>query len=938
MKNKAKRIVSAICALAMCAAMLPAAAFAEGDTVPETTTTTSAKSTSDVTEMEIGDTITFHGQDSQKTHSWKITGDVDSFEIVGSDNGQEVTVKALAAGEATVSHYYYTTPSMPIPSIEFFTVKVVQTATAGDLSVSVSLDVMPSAEPVAIPLELEYYGDQIISMVDPDFESLEFTATFTEAGTVTAVPTTPDAELPEGFYRMRYAAGGDFAGTSVVYIEVMDTGTYRFVSRSETPITNPDNIAKYSTVTLEYRGEIVEPAPTPVAPTADNVMALIGDSGIQLSCSDVPGSHTMTTSLLGDENTDYKIDYTDGEIKARVTILSTEQYVTAFNEKTGATHSANAEASDLTIDLVYENDVWTLAEEAPVASIVMTCGMGAPDPVPPETDPVTPNPDEEDGVTVGKTATGLVDDKSNVTLTVGGGEETTASDVVFVLDKSASTDIRQEAMQMLDELQAQAGEGNIINVGVVNFEKGVLEQLELTALNDENYAAIEKAMIFQDVASSGTNIYAGLFAGKAMLDADTTVDDANKHLVLVTDGVGYLWGDGSENNVFSIYSESTSNGEENLYASHETIDWHHSSTSYYGEFQDMLKWYNDNSASIAADMNKYQMVYEEGQYTATAYNVPHGQGQNTDWSLVPKFNKENSYVPAELENATASAPDAAIYMVAREWIKIAEKYNAYAYADPRYAKSGDYLWAYNAISNLGDLGDASYTLPENAADYDGMFDAVKSTVLYDIESGTVTDVIGSTFDVASLDSFVLTVGGIEMKGVVNGNTINFGEAVDGVYPYVVTYTTGENEQFTWAINVPVEDGAAVQLTYTVKLVNKATTPGDYTVPTNEIAYLEYTSTTGGQGSQEFPVPTVDYNIPPETVTVPSTPTPDEHPDIAEGIANGTWGGTPTPTPTAQTTAIPQTSDDLPLGLLIVVAIAAAGAVCGLVVLRKRSKQ
>ena len=75
-----------------------------------------------------------------------------------------------------------------------------------------------------------------------------------------------------------------------------------------------------------------------------------------------------------------------------------------------------------------------------------------------------------------------------------------------------------------------------------------------------------------------------------------------------------------------------------------------------------------------------------------------------------------------------------------------------------------------------------------------------------------------------------------------------------------------------------------------------------------------------------------------STTAVSTPPPDEHPDIAEGIANGTWGGTPTPTPTAQTTAIPQTSDDLPLGLLIVVAIAAAGAVCGLVVLRKRSKQ
>ena len=32
MKNKAKRIVSAVCALAMCAAMLPAAAFADEPT------------------------------------------------------------------------------------------------------------------------------------------------------------------------------------------------------------------------------------------------------------------------------------------------------------------------------------------------------------------------------------------------------------------------------------------------------------------------------------------------------------------------------------------------------------------------------------------------------------------------------------------------------------------------------------------------------------------------------------------------------------------------------------------------------------------------------------------------------------------------------------------------------------------------------------------
>ena len=63
---------------------------------------------------------------------------------------------------------------------------------------------------------------------------------------------------------------------------------------------------------------------------------------------------------------------------------------------------------------------------------------------------------------------------------------------------------------------------------------------------------------------------------------------------------------------------------------------------------------------------------------------------------------------------------------------------------------------------------------------------------------------------------------------------------------------------------------------------------------------------------------------------------DEHPDIAEAKANGTWGA-PTATPAAAST-IPQTGDNMPVVMLIVIALAAAGAVGGLVVLRKRSHQ
>ena len=92
--------------------------------------------------------------------------------------------------------------------------------------------------------------------------------------------------------------------------------------------------------------------------------------------------------------------------------------------------------------------------------------------------------------------------------------------------------------------------------------------------------------------------------------------------------------------------------------------------------------------------------------------------------------------------------------------------------------------------------------------------------------------------------------------------------------------------------------------------------------------------------------TTDVTVRATLETVPSTGDntttvtgKDEHPDIAEAKANGTWGAAPTAAPVAAATnTIPQTSDDMPVTMLIVIALVAAGAVGGLVVLRKRSHQ
>lgn len=464
-----------------------------------------------------------------------------------------------------------------------------------------------------------------------------------------------------------------------------------------------------------------------------------------------------------------------------------------------------------------------------------------------------------DGVTLTKTAAWdeSAEDRANVQLSVGSTEETTVSDVVFVLDKSASTDIRQEAMNMLTELRAQAAEGNIIKVGVVNFEQGILDSMQLTELNDANYDVIKKHVIFHDVDSSGTNIQAGVAAGRKMLEADSSVDAANKHLVLVTDGVTYLWG--ADGTPYSIYSESTANGEENLYASHETIDWHHDASTYYDEFNDMLNWYKTYGAGIAKDMQTYGMVYEAGQYKAVDYDVPQHQGQNTDWSLIDKFEPENSYVPEEDEHNVASAPDAALYALSTEWKQAANEdgFQTYAYADPRYQKDGKYVWAYNAISNLSDFGGYSAALPASKAEYDGMFDQVKSEILYEIASGTVTDVIGSDFDFAGVDTLELTVGGAAAEKVVNGNTVSFN---DGDYEVTYDKAADGTETLTWKVNVSVESASPVTLSYALNLANKATEQGTYQVPTNEQAAIDYSSTDGTTGSGEFPVPVLDYTV------------------------------------------------------------------------------
>ena len=141
-----------------------------------------------------------------------------------------------------------------------------------------------------------------------------------------------------------------------------------------------------------------------------------------------------------------------------------------------------------------------------------------------------------------------------------------------------------------------------------------------------------------------------------------------------------------------------------------------------------------------------------------------------------------------------------------------------------------------------------------------------------ISSGFVTDIIGDDFELTDrtaldADTFTLTVNGTKQTAVVdpqNPMQVHFGTSGEnGQYPYTVIYapaTETVKEQLVWKIDDGIAKDETLTLSYSLDLVNKASTQGTHVVPTNENAQLDYTLLGGATGTAEFPVPTVSYTV------------------------------------------------------------------------------
>ena len=474
-----------------------------------------------------------------------------------------------------------------------------------------------------------------------------------------------------------------------------------------------------------------------------------------------------------------------------------------------------------------------------------------------------------------KTATPLdANYESDVTLSLPSAEEQLESDVVFVLDKSTSTDIEDEALAMLEDLKEQIAQtGAKVNVGVVIFNREAhpSEWFDLAT----QYEQIESA-IRTDV-SGGTNTHAGLLAAQKMLDAHPSIAANRKYVVFVSDGLTYLF----DEEVNAINSIQAANGEEGVMAGNDCWGIRHYQEGGDRFIPDDWNSYLTNVGSKIGEVQKYIQQYD-------------GMDKSNH---IPKYNTE---LPTTVDVAMYKS-----YSVFNELM--ASGYHCYVMkADS--AAAARYPWGPAFMQYLQEVsGNGNVNFSDIQNDIFYLLDADSSVV--DV-IGYGTDNAGNEYNfdfVDNLDNLKITVGGNELdkEDIIDPqfndpyvtSAYGFYDPASGRdgYDFVLKYYQkgqdgNSDECFVWEINVPVSNFAPVQLTYTVKLTNPQTAEGTYgeydangkngstSLYTNKEATLYPVDSNGDSGVPEnFPKPTVSYTV--GGNDNPGTdPTPDPDPD------------------------------------------------------------
>ena len=472
---------------------------------------------------------------------------------------------------------------------------------------------------------------------------------------------------------------------------------------------------------------------------------------------------------------------------------------------------------------------------------------------------------------IDKTATPLNQDKSTVTLTVGGSEEKANIAVMFLLDKSTSqTKARQNAAEMLWNLKEKTNTNIIYDVVIFS---GTATSTGWRNIADDETRQDSIAHFANGKTTSGTNMTAGI--DQAKKDMKTLSERYPEYkdstfLVTISDGVSYYW---DENGVTKCVPIAAWNGNETVFETAPKSDvstWE----MMYSAGTSLKDVYGGVSQFLAIIPDKMQATRDKNY-------VRNYEGDSTDLENPLTTYIYNPTKKQTVADTYASAAEFSMYYSIQGYADLVKSFaRVYTLPMPEVNTDGSetetwtkyYPWGREVMLYLQDYSTNAGAGIFHDADSEEIFQEIKDEILYSIQSGVVTDIIGKNFDLTDRNkltenTFTLKVGGVTLDATVdasNDKVVYFGAADEnGMYPYEVKYqpaSTDKEEQLIWIINKPVERSKRLTLSYSLDLINKKTASGTYTEPTNENAVLDYVTTTNEEGQLIFPVPTVSYTV------------------------------------------------------------------------------